>query len=752
MHTNMDRLARLLLTLTLVTFGLSSVQAEQCSLTVTKSITNCPAPDPPAFVDLYYVGVVSNCGTAELFNVTVVDDLLTPGAPTHQVVLGPLFTSVVAGTGFQPGATLSYSGSFTAGNLFNTNMATASGNNIFASNFTATASAACTLACVPSINLTKICQNAPGGQPIPISVTVSNNGDIPLLGVTVNDDNGVPGGPLTLIIGPIPLQPGDAVSFNGSYTPPGCPSTNTVFASGQPDPSFCGPLPTVTAQASSQPCGTPGTPSIVATENCRLAGDCANLIIAFDGIVTNTGDLNLQNVTVVNDNGTPNNPADNMVVFGPAMLAAHTSATFSGTYTATNNPSTNTVVASGTSVGQPPCGGGSNVSYTASCIVPIDGVPCIMATKSCAFGDSANTNVCFSGTISNCSSGGITLEGVYVVEQNESGAAIVARIGALAPGATASFSGCYPVSNGCAVVHSDTATVIGSNLTSCAQDTREVRTTATCSTTACLQTGCRTTGGGTLSGTNTCPVVDFTTHGGQVGAPFGAAGAPNCASDTGFNNPCIRGEFTHVRHVRHGGGKNDFSFHASSNGQEHDFDSLVCACLPCDPQSMRAIASPFGECHPSDRVYSGQSALVNGLCDDRTRAGCGPFPPAAPANKICFSGVTADATVPCVFRVDLEDHGEPGGAFPKGGSPPSDRYRIRMWFIRGLNADSSYVKALRDAVACHNPLDERVETTLPCGQTLHGSSTVPAPDIDDGGDLDRGNQQIHRNTAAPCAR
>ena len=113
---------------------------------------------------------------------------------------------------------------------------------------------------------------------------------------------------------------------------------------------------------------------------------------------------------------------------------------------------------------------------------------------------------------------------------------------------------------------------------------------------------------------------------------------------------------------------------------------------------------------------------------------------------------TADSTVPCVFRVDLEDHGEPGGRFPKGGSPPPDRYRMRMWFIHGLSPDSASVKALRDAVACHNPLDERVETMLPCAQKLQGSSAVPAPDIDDGGDLDHGNQQIHRNTAAPCAR
>jgi hypothetical protein len=97
-----------------------------------------------------------------------------------------------------------------------------------------------------------------------------------------------------------------------------------------------------------------------------------------------------------------------------------------------------------------------------------------------------------------------------------------------------------------------------------------------------------------------------------------------------------------------------------------------------------------------------------------------------------------------VFRVDLEDRSEPGGAHPKGGQAPPDRYRMRMWFISG-DPNSAANKALRDAVAVHDPLDERVLTTLPCV-----GGTTPAPDIDDGGDLDRGNRQIHPSTGASC--
>jgi hypothetical protein len=265
--------------------------------------------------------------------------------------------------------------------------------------------------------------------------------------------------------------------------------------------------------------------------------------------------------------------------------------------------------------------------------------------------------------------------------------------------------------------------------------------------------GCRTTGGGKQPTADTCPEVRYVTHGGQVGAAFGVAGAPDCAADTGFNNECIRGEFQHVRHIK--GGLRG-TFHAAGNGNEHDFDSLMCACLPC---AHSDTASPFGGCHPDDRCYAGEDGQVNGLCHPGERL-CGPEPRKAPSNKICFSGVgdytmsngkKTEASV--VFRVDLEDRGEPGNAHALGHAAnkmnPPDRYRMRMWFITG-DPDSAANKALRATVACRasgngSPLCEILPATLDCLGTA-----TPAPDIDDGGDLDRGNRQIHPNTGASC--
>src|SRR5439155_874018 len=159
--------------------------------------------------------------------------------------------------------------------------------------------------------------------------------------------------------------------------------------------------------------------------------------------------------------------------------------------------------------------------------------------------------------------------------------------------------------------------------------------------------GCRVTGGGlvyacgsTLPGSDApqhcgdrASDAQDATHGGQVGAPVGVA--------TAFtpDSVCIQGEWQHVRHIKP---KLNGNFHART------FDSLNCACLPCagDPGSGTVTD---GLCNPGDRI-------------------CGPEPRRAPDNAICFSGVGDYALTngnraarSVIFRVDVQDHSEPGG-------------------------------------------------------------------------------------------
>jgi len=216
-----------------------------------------------------------------------------------------------------------------------------------------------------------------------------------------------------------------------------------------------------------------------------------------------------------------------------------------------------------------------------------------------------------------------------------------------------------------------------------------VTSTTTSTTTTTAPGGCRVTGGGRID--TTSPPVDYATHGGQVGAPVGFVTAFSPAT------PCIQGSWEHVRHDKGG------TLHAKS------FDSLVCGCLPCagrpDP--------PAGSlCNPGDRI-------------------CGPEPPRAPANKICFTGVApftptnGKKDLNAAFRVDVEDHGEPGG---DSGPAPPDRYRMRIWILSG-DPDGADNLALRQSISCGASLSEQL--------------AAAAPDIDDGGDTPHGNLQIH---------
>jgi hypothetical protein len=285
-------------------------------------------------------------------------------------------------------------------------------------------------------------------------------------------------------------------------------------------------------------------------------------------------------------------------------------------------------------------------------------------------------------------------------------------------------------------VVSNTVTVTGAAVsnsgTECVLDQagNEVTASSNCSATVRCpagELGCRVTGGGKLFNVNavTTPGALYSTHGGQVGAPFSTA----TAFDPDSN--CITGQWEHVRHKKVG------NFHGSS------FDSLMCACLGC--------VGPDGTVYPPE---------VNEVCNPDNRV-CGPEPRRAPANKICFSGVGnwqeetgRRARRIALFRVDIEDRSEPGGNPPGQGNKedPADRYRIRIWVLTNgelnkLNNPSDRLLDFRRAIACSKATtvltDGAVDgngNPVPLGTAVFG---VRRPDIDDGGELDRGNHQIH---------
>jgi hypothetical protein len=242
--------------------------------------------------------------------------------------------------------------------------------------------------------------------------------------------------------------------------------------------------------------------------------------------------------------------------------------------------------------------------------------------------------------------------------------------------------------------------------------------------------GCRVTGGSNKETNNwqsacvpTTP-PSFISHGGQVGAAL--------SDETPFTpaDPCIMGEWQHNRHLTANGLVG--VLHASGNGNVHEYDSLLCACLPCP--GTTGTGSVGNICNPNNKP-------------------CGPLPRKAPANKICFSGVgdftyaSGPKTVKAVFRVDIEDRSEGNS---QASAAPADRYRIRIWLLdpncgRDPNPDSAVNMSLRFGASA----DPNQIVVLSTTENLKDPSIAP-PDIDDGGDMVQGNHQIHPATGAKC--
>jgi hypothetical protein len=242
-----------------------------------------------------------------------------------------------------------------------------------------------------------------------------------------------------------------------------------------------------------------------------------------------------------------------------------------------------------------------------------------------------------------------------------------------------------------------------------------------------MPNACRTTGGGRQDDPLVYPAdVRYVTHGGQVGAPVGNH---VCVVTPAFlsGNPCIHGRWEHVRHMKGGLRGN---FHARI------YDTLECACLDTN-------VGPGG-------VY-GNGTVTGKVCNPDNKA-AGPLPRPAPANKIVFTGIgdyalTNGRRTPrsVLFRVDLEDRSEPGGSHPGGAKPPADRYRLRIWILSPtelarLKNPNDGMLDFRNAISACNGINVRDGVDVPNGTAVFGQR---APDIDDGGELERGNHQVH---------
>jgi len=279
---------------------------------------------------------------------------------------------------------------------------------------------------IPCIRITAQCVAGVGENgAITITGTVTNCGNNLLTGVTVT--NYVDGGAYTFLY-PTNLDIGKGLSFTGTYIPlnPCVPSTATLIVQGAD--AFTA-VPKVVTSSVKTVCQNVLTPGIKVTKVCPKDPVSPGQLLTFSGTVSNTGNVTLTNVVVVNDQ-----PAPNTKVFAQASLAPGAVVAFKGSYLAPTNCSvTDILTASASSV----CGVGVSDSASATC--PILTNPGLAVTASCP------TNVVppggvvtYTGTVRNI--GDITLTKVVVTSDRPVADTVVFSVATLAPGESASYS------------------------------------------------------------------------------------------------------------------------------------------------------------------------------------------------------------------------------------------------------------------------------------------------------------------------
>ncbi|MBI3417238.1 MAG: LamG domain-containing protein [Verrucomicrobia bacterium] len=445
-----------------------------------------PQPVSPGQL-LTFSGSVSNTGNVTLTSIVVVDDQPAPNTPVFTLA------------SLAPGAVANFNGSYLAPtNCSTTSALTASATSTCGVPVTSTASATCPILTTPQISVTTVCSTnivAPGGVQS-YAGTVRNTGDITLKNVVVVSDRPVAN---TTVFTVATLAPGASANFTGTYTVPllnACAVTTTVIATGH---DLCTAV-AVTATAVVT-CGVTTAPQIAITLNCPAVAVATGALITYTGVVSNPGNVTLNNVVVVDSQSSPS------TVLTVPTLAPGASANFTASFTAPINACSvsSTVAASGsdacTSV---------VVSRSASAICTLLTTPRIAITQICPVTAVGPGGVLtFSGTVRN--TGDITVTNVVVVN-NRSGTTPIFTAASLAPGASATFTGSLTVgANVCAVTSTSTAqatSLCGVAVTDSVTSTCPILTapqifvTVTCPTNTVAPGGSLTFGGTVSNGGN----------------------------------------------------------------------------------------------------------------------------------------------------------------------------------------------------------------------------------------------------------
>lgn len=289
----------------------------------------------------------------------------------------------------------------------------------------------------PCLQMSSTCVSAvnPTGNSVNVTYTgtLTNCGNIFLQQVVVYADQPSPG---TLVFGPITLPAGARTNFTATYT-----RTDNLCGPFLVSLSASGIAPldvavTATATASSQ-CAISYLPGIRMTSLCPPAPVVPGGYLTISGVVSNSGNIALTNVTVVNSK-----PAAGTVLLGPITLGIGEAVPYSGSYSVALDscpPYADTIQAQGT-----PICGTQMVTSQASISCPGTNSPAITVMKTCPAGPVApGGTLTYTGAVTNA--GNVTLNNVIVVSDKPAANTRVFGPTTLTPGTGATFTSSYTV-------------------------------------------------------------------------------------------------------------------------------------------------------------------------------------------------------------------------------------------------------------------------------------------------------------------
>lgn len=405
----------------------ADVAVVDCGIEVTKE---CTGTTPHAGQPLNFQGTVTNTGDSQLENVTVTDD--------HAgVVFGP--ATLAAGES-QP-----YSGSYTAvlpasppceSTDTVTAEGTVTGNGCRVED---KASATCQIATTPALNTDVHCTNVSApGQKTTITGSVTNTGDVKLVGVTAAVTvNGVVS---AVSLSTTTLNPGQSATISPAFETTPTLDTDCAFdvslqAHATPDPN-CGGVQTgaiTDATPSSTSCTITIHPALNSTVDCTDIGAPGGQT-TITGTVVNTGDVPLNNVaaTVKINGGAPQ-----AVSLDKTSLAVGETANISPAFHASPSGSCSfTVSIQASATANPSCGNGTITDPTpGGDTCSIGSAPAINTSVLCTDVSAPGGSTTVTGTVTN--TGNVQLTGV-TAEVN--GTPVTLSTTTLDPAASATIS------------------------------------------------------------------------------------------------------------------------------------------------------------------------------------------------------------------------------------------------------------------------------------------------------------------------